>query len=379
MKIPFVDLKRQYESIKKEIDSAIHSCLDNTSFIGGEQVALFEQKFAEYVGVKKCVACANGTDAIELALTALGIGQGDEVILPTHTWISTAGAVKSVGAEPVLVDTTNYYTIDPHKIEAAITIRTKAIIPVHLYGLPSPMEHVMKIAKKHNLYVIEDCAQAHGASFQGKKVGTFGDFATFSFFPGKNLGAYGDAGAVVSNNTDLAEVAKTVSVHGQKVKHNHIMWGRNSRMDTIQAAILNVKLDYIEKWTKMRSENASVYNHLLKNTNIPLPLAPSDDYNHVYHLYVIEVNNRKAIQESLNEKGIDTSIHYPSMLHNMSMFEYKKNDFPISQSYESKILSLPMFAELTNKEIKYIVDSLVAIDLVIFTKKKVYSIYKKCY
>ena len=362
MKIPFVDLKRQYESIKKEIDSAIHSCLDNTSFIGGEQVALFEQKFAEYVGVKKCVACANGTDAIELALTALGIGQGDEVILPTHTWISTAGAVKSVGAEPVLVDTTNYYTIDPHKIEAAITIRTKAIIPVHLYGLPSPMEHVMKIAKKHNLYVIEDCAQAHGASFQGKKVGTFGDFATFSFFPGKNLGAYGDAGAVVSNNTDLAEVAKTVSVHGQKVKHNHIMWGRNSRMDTIQAAILNVKLDYIEKWTKMRSENASVYNHLLKNTNIPLPLAPSDDYNHVYHLYVIEVNNRKAIQESLNEKGIDTSIHYPSMLHNMSMFEYKKNDFPISQSYESKILSLPMFAELTNKEIKYIVDSLVAID-----------------
>src|SRR5438874_10010181 len=264
MQIPLVDLKAQYATIKNEVDQAIANVLADTAFISGKYAKIFEQEFAPYAGLQHCIGCGNGTDALELALAALGIGPGDEVLVPAFTWVSSAFCVSQLGAKPVFVDMLpTLYTIDPSKIEAKITSRTKAIIPVHLYGLPAEMDEIMAIARKHKLHVIEDCAQAHGATYKGRKVGTFGDIACFSFYPGKNLGAYGDAGCLCTNNEDLATKARKIANYGGLTRHEHEFAGRNSRLDGIQAAILTVKLKYIDRWNQARQRHAKAYTDAL--------------------------------------------------------------------------------------------------------------------
>jgi len=353
MSIPFVDLKAQYLSIKPEIDAAIQSVLDQTTFIGGNEVAQFESEFAAYAGATLCIACANGTDAIEMALKALGIGAGDEVIVPALTWISTAGAVNNVGAEPVFVDVlSGERTLDPRLIEQKITSKTKAIIPVHLYGLPARMPEIMAIARKHNLRVIEDCAQAHGAAIDGKLVGTFGDVATFSFYPGKNLGAYGDAGAVITNDAALAERIKRLANHGQLQKHDHKIIGRNSRLDTLQGAILRVKLRHLERWTEQRIVVAKQYEDQLKHGGKPHVPA---GYRHVYHLYVIETPEREALMQQLKAQDIGCAIHYPVPLPFVEAYRHKGHkagDFPVAEKLCREILSLPMYAEMGDTAIE---------------------------
>tara|TARA_B110001452_G_scaffold203324_1_gene173345 strand:+ start:130 stop:1224 length:1095 start_codon:yes stop_codon:yes gene_type:complete len=360
--IPLVDLKKQYESIKSEIDKSIKDVLSNTSFIGGEIVTEFETNFKKYIGVNHCISCANGTDSIEILLKALDIGKGDEVIVPAVSWISTSEAVSTVGAKPVFVDINpDYYTIDLTKIEDKITNNTKAIIPVHLYGQPVDMVKLMAIAKKHNLKVIEDCAQAHGAEFNNKKIGSFGDCASFSFYPGKNLGAYGDAGAMLTNESKIAEKARMIANHGQKEKHNHIIEGRNSRMDGIHAAVLNVKLNYLNSWTSSRIEIAKNYNSLLSKSSISCPKKIKDG-KHVYHLFVIRSLQRDKLKKELAEKGISSAIHYPTALPFLECYKYlnhTKDDFPIANSYTEQILSLPMYPELNNQEIEFICNNII--------------------
>lgn len=359
MSIPFVDLKDQYESIKDEIDVAIASVIDETAFIGGEVIEDFEQDFANYVGVKHCIGVANGTDAIEIALKALGIGEGDEVIVPALTWISTAGAVNNVGAEPVFVDVLeDERTLNPELIEGKISNKTKAIIPVHLYGLPARMDQILAIAKKHNLKVLEDCAQAHGAEVDGKRVGTMGDISTFSFYPGKNLGAYGDAGAIVTNDNKLTETCRMLSNHGQLKKHDHQIIGRNSRLDTIQAAVLKAKLPHLESWTERRIKVAKWYDEKLEG--VTKPIIP-DGMRHVFHLYVIQSPNRDEMMAKLKEVNIGCAIHYPTPLPHLKSYSYqghKAGDFPIAEKLSSQILSIPMFAEMSEEEVDWVCEIL---------------------
>lgn len=359
MNVPFVDLKSQYHSIKQEIDGAIQNIMENTSFIGGPIVKEFEQSFSDYLGVQHCVSCANGTDAIEIALQALGIGKGDEVIVPAMSWISTAEAVNTVGATPVFVDVLpQKFTIDPNKIRNKITEKTKGIIPVHLYGKSAEMSEIMNIAKEFNLKVIEDCAQAHGAEFGGRKISTFGDIATFSFYPGKNLGAYGDAGSIVTNNSNLAEKCRMIANHGQLSKHNHQMTGRNSRLDTLQAAILKVKLKHIDGWTTQRIEKAKYYNKCLSDMNITLPIM--DDSKHVFHLYVINIERRDEIKVELKKRGVATQVHYPTALPLLPPYVSKEDttEYPIATALAKNGLSLPLFPELEKAEIEYVTEQL---------------------
>lgn len=361
MKIPFVDLKAQYLSLKDEIDAAIGKVVSETAFISGRYAASFEESFARYIGVKECVAVANGTDALEIALAATGVGAGDEVIVPANTFFATAEAVSNVGAKAVFVDCEpNFYNMDVEKIEEKITPRTKAIIPVHLYGLPAEMDAIMAIARKHGLKVIEDCAQSHGADYKGRRTGTFGDMATFSFYPGKNLGAYGDAGAIVMNNKEHADRARLIANHGQPAKYQHTLIGRNSRMDGIQAAVLSVKLPHLDTWLDARRSNAARYNELLADTGISLPLAPQHS-THTYHLYVIRVEDRDAVAAKLNEAGIDTGLHYPTALPFLEVYAdagYRPSDFPVAHSQMNELLSLPMYAELTDEMIEHVCEVL---------------------
>jgi dTDP-4-amino-4,6-dideoxygalactose transaminase len=357
MAVPFVDLRAQYLRIQSEIDQAISQVLESTQFIGGEKVKEFEQSFANFFGVKSCVGCANGTDAIEMALQALGIGKGDEVIVPALTWISTAEAVNNVGAEPVFVDILpGEYTINPELIEEKISKKTKAIIPVHLYGLPARMPRIMAIANAHGLTVIEDCAQAHGAKINGKMVGTFGEVATFSFYPGKNLGAYGDAGAVITQNGALAEHVRRISNHGQLTKHDHVVFGRNSRLDTLQAAIILAKLPHLTEWTKSRQQVAAWYADDLKRApNVP------EGFEHVYHLFVVEVDDRPTLIERLKKAEIGFGVHYPVALPFLQAYAYKKHtpsDFPMAHHVTQRIISLPMYAELTREQVKKVCDAM---------------------
>ena len=353
MNITFVDLQVQYQSIKDEIDKAIASVLENASFVGGSNLTSFEANFASHMGVAHCIGCANGTDAIEIALEALGIGKGDEVLVPAYTWVSTASAVSRVGATPIFVDVhPEFYTIDVTKIEAKITSRTKVILPVHFYGLPADMVAIMKIAKQHDLKVVEDCAQAHDATINDKKVGSFGDIATFSFYPGKNLGAYGDGGAIITNSKELEERSRIIARLGQQGKHNHILAGRNSRLDSLQAAILNVKLAHLANWTAKRKVVATWYLDLLKNAPVKLPTSPSS-FGHVYHLFVIQTDRRDELREYLASKGINTQIHYPKPLHQIGVFKEQAN-FPVSESMADKLLSLPMYAELNKVQVEYV-------------------------
>lgn len=355
--IPFADIKRQYQNHQQLIDAAVASVINDTAFIGGSNnpyVNSFEKNFAQYLGIKEVIGCANGTDSLEIILKAMGIGPGDEVIVPALSWISTSESVSAVGATPVFVDIDpHYYTINPFLIEAAITPSTKAIIPVHLYGLPADMNSIMQIANRHQLKVIEDCAQAHGATIDGRVAGTIGDAGSFSFYPGKNLGAYGDAGCIVTNNEQLALTCRMIANHGQQGKHNHLMEGRNSRLDGIHAAILDAKLPLLSEWTGKRKAIAEVYNQSMKDVkHVVLPSQP-DGYEHVYHLYVIRNKKRNELQQWLKQNGVETAVHYPVALPLMPCYQHRGftgDQFPVAAQCVNEILSLPMFPELTSDE-----------------------------
>jgi len=360
MQVPFVDLKAQYLSIKPAIDQAIEDILLTTSFVGGPMVKTFEQDFARYLGIDHCLGCGNGTDAIEIVLKAMGVGVGDEVIVPAMSWISTAEAVSSVGAKPIFVDIlAASYTLDPAQLEMKISAKTKAVMPVHLYGCLANMDQIMSIAKKNGLKVIEDAAQAIGSKTNGKMAGTIADVATFSFYPGKNLGAYGDAGAVVTNDSVLAEKCRMIANHGQKGKHNHEIEGRNSRLDTIQAAVLSVKLKHIENWTEARISHAKYYDELLKDLDVIRPQMPLNS-RHAFHVYAIQVEKRDVVKRKLAEAGIATQIHYPRSLPELLPYqrEWSSDDFPIAIQLGRKGLSLPMYPELKREQIECVVEHL---------------------
>jgi len=357
MKIPFVDLHAQYLSIKDEIDEAIAEVIAESAYIRGRQVDAFEQAWAKTLGVQRCVSCANGTDAIYMALRALGLRHGDEVITSAHSWISTSETITQAGGRVVFCDTDeDTFTIDPLDIERKITPATVGIIPVHLYGQPADMEVIMAIAKKHNLWVIEDCAQAHLAKYHGELVGTFGNVATFSFYPGKNLGAYGDAGCVVTNDDRLADWMATFARHGGK--GDHVMEGINSRMDGLQAAILNAKLPYLPAWTAARRDVAARYDALLGDVGDVITPKAVRGRDHVYHLYVVRTENRDALRKHLSEAGISTVLNYPKALPFYPAYSYLGHvpkDFPVSCFNQSRILSLPIYPEMGTEMIDYVV------------------------
>ena len=360
--ITFVDLKAQYFSIKSEIDVAIRNVINETAFIKGKYVQQFETEYAKAHGLKHCISCANGTDAIYVTLKCLGIGPGDEVITVANTWISTAEAISQTGARPVFVDIhTDYYTIDVTKIEEKITSNTKAIIPVHLFGQPANMDVILDVCEQYSLLLVEDCAQAHFAEWKGKKVGKFGIAGTFSFYPGKNLGAYGDAGAIITDDDKFAIKARKFSNHGAIKKHHHDFEGINSRLDGLQAAILSVKLIHIKDWNKKRFDIALHYNELLGDIEgVTIPQIQQDAM-HVFHLYVIRVEKREELRKFFNKKGISSGIHYPNPLPYLKAYEYlnyKPADFPIAYNYKDKILSLPIYPELDYPKVKYITSTI---------------------
>jgi dTDP-4-amino-4,6-dideoxygalactose transaminase len=349
--VPFADLQLQYQNIKAEIDQAIALVIRESSFIRGPHVDRFEREFADAVQVKHCVSCANGTDAIWLALKALKVKPGDEVITTAHSWISTSAMITHAGANVVFCDTDGVtFTIDPSAIEAAITPRTVGIIPVHLFGQPADMDAIMAIASKQKLWVIEDCAQAHLAKYKDRPVGSFGEAATYSFYPGKNLGAMGDAGAVVTNDPALAEHMTMLARHGGLVKHQHRIEGVNSRLDGMQAAILLTKLPHLEAWTVARQEAAKVYDAgLNKIEDVAVPIvAPSR--SHVYHLYTIRHPRRDALANHLGANGVQTAINYPTALPFLAAYRrygHRPEQFPNAYADQGRILSLPIFAEIT--------------------------------
>ncbi|MFN0730054.1 MULTISPECIES: DegT/DnrJ/EryC1/StrS family aminotransferase [Flavobacteriaceae] len=367
MEIPFVNLGLQYESIKSEIDNEIHNVLDETAFIGGERIIEFEKNFANAIGVKHCIGVANGTDAIVIALKMMGISEGDEVIVPANSFIATAEAVTAVGGTVIFVD--NYfdtYNIDCEKLETTITSKTKAVIAVHLYGQPADMDKLTKITKKHNLFLIEDSAQGHLAEYKTssgelKKVGTFGDCATFSFYPGKNLGAYGDAGAITTNNDELARKMRMYANHGRISKYEHEFEGINSRIDGLQAGILNVKLKYLGEWTNKRREIAGYYLDRLSSIDkVTLPVVDLK-CNPVWHLFVIRVDDRDGLKEFLESKGISVGVHYPISLPNQPAYRNSNIEvanFTVSNDQQNKLLSLPIFPELTKDKLEYICDEI---------------------
>ncbi len=359
MKVPFVDLHGQYLGIKAEIDSAIAEVIAQSAFIRGRHVDAFEQAWAETLKVKHCISCANGTDALYIAMRGLGLKTGDEVITTAHSWIATSETITQAGGRVVFCDTQqDTFNIDPRLIEARITKATVGIIPVHLCGQPADMDEIMAIAKKHNLWVIEDCAQAHLATYKGRLVGTFGNAATFSFYPGKNLGAYGDAGCVVTNDDALADWTATFARHGGKGEH--VMEGINSRMDGLQAAILNVKLPHLPAWTTARRRVAARYNELLSGIDGLATPKVGGDRSHVYHLYIVTTDKRDSLKKALADSEITTSLNYPKALPFYPAYAYlghKPADFPAAYRNQSRILSLPIFPEMTDEMIEYVVDN----------------------
>jgi dTDP-4-amino-4,6-dideoxygalactose transaminase len=369
MQVPFLDLKIQYKSIKEEVGIEIQKVLDNTAYILGKPVSEFENNFAEAHNVKHCVGTSSGTDGNHLILWALGIKPGDEVIIPANTFIATAWGITLCGAKPVLVDChPDNYNLDPEKVEAAITPKTKAIVAVHLYGQPAEMNKLQEIADKHNILLVEDAAQAHLAEYNGKKVGGLSTASSFSFYPGKNLGAYGEAGAVLTNDEELLRTIKMMREHGQSKKYYHDTFGHNYRMEGIQGAVLGVKLKYLDKWTDGRRRAASKYREFLDDIseiNLPVEMA---NVKHVYHLFVIQMNGsddakrqerRDALQQFLGENGVSSGLHYAIPLHEQKCFEYlgyKKGDFPVTEQLAESGISLPMYPELTDVQISYVSD-----------------------
>jgi len=358
MNVPFVDLKAQYASIKDEVHGAIDNIVQNTAFILGKEVAQFEEEFADFCQAKYAVAVNSGTSALHLALLAAGVQAGDEVITVPNTFIATIEAILYTNAKPVFVDITpDTYLMDPAKVEAAITDKTKAILPVHLYGQPVDMDPIMEIAKKHNLVVIEDACQAHGAEYKNKRTGGIGHLGCFSFYPGKNLGAYGEGGMIVTDDKELYDEMNMLRDHGSESKYYHKRVGYNYRLTGFQGAILRVKLKYLDQWNENRRKNAKTYSELLANLNVTTPVE-SENVKHVYHLYVIRTEDREKLQAHLKEKGVASGLHYPIPVHLQEGYKflgYGEGDFPITEQYASEILSLPMYAELNQDQIENVV------------------------
>lgn len=363
MNIPLMDLSGSYEDIYEEVSNKIKYCIDNTSFIGGIEVQNFEKEFASYCDSKYAISCGNGTDALILALKSLGIGKGDTVVTVPNTFIATTEAITSVGASIKFVDINEKtFTMDPQKLEILIKKNSnddniKAIIPVHLYGQMADMDPIKEIADKYNLKIIEDSAQAHGATYKDKNPGYYGNIATFSFYPGKNLGAFGDAGGVITNDEKISNNLRMLANHGRVEKYEHSIEGYNSRLDTIQAAVLRVKLKYLDKWTNLRKQKVDIYNDFLSGLeSIETPVERNNS-KHVYHVYVIRVKNRDMIRKKLKEKGISTGIHYPIPLHMQKAYNYlnyKEGDFPITEKTSQEILSLPLWPEISYEQIERI-------------------------
>jgi len=365
MNIPLVDLKAQYNSIKDEIDGVVSDVLSKSAFIGGSYVSTFETAFAGFCKTKHCVGVGNGTDALFIALKTLGIGCGDEVITAANSFIATSEAITLTGAKVVFADINPLtYNMDAERIEKKITAKTKAIVPIHLYGQPADMDPILDIARKDGLIIIEDAAQAHGAEYKGRRVGSIGDMACFSFYPGKNLGAYGDAGAIVTSNDELALKARMYANHGRISKYDHDVEGVNSRLDGLQAAILTVKLKYLDEWTEKRRTAAYRYNDLLKGSCMMTP-AELKDVRAVYHLYVVRVRKeiRRQLMDHLGGHGISTGIHYPIALPNLKAYTYlnhSEKDFPEATKSSQEIVSLPLYPELREEQIQYICETIAA-------------------
>jgi len=362
MQVPFLDLKAQYRSIKEEIDAAMQAVVDQTAFAGGPFVARFEEAFAAFCGCKYAVGTGSGTDALWMALIAAGVGPGDEVITVPDTFMATAEAISFCGAKPVFVDVVeSTCNMDPEKLEGAITARTKAIVPVHLFGQPADMDPILEIARRHGLLVIEDACQAHGAQYKGKMAGSIGDAGCFSFYPGKNLGAYGEAGAVVTNSEALAEKMRMFRDHGQAQKYQHSMVGWNARMDGLQGAVLSVKLNHLEDWNNARRQNAQLYSELLQRVkSIVLP-TEADYARHVYHIYAVRTPKRDSLMACLAEKGISCGIHYPIPVHLQKAYEdlgLGEGSFPVVERCATEFVSLPMFPELTAEQISFVADEI---------------------
>jgi dTDP-4-amino-4,6-dideoxygalactose transaminase len=358
--VPFVDLKAQYQTIRDEVRAEVDNVFESTQFILGDAVEKFERDFAGYLGVKHVIGVGSGLDALRIALEAAGVGAGDEVIIPANTFIATALAVSATGAKPVLVDCReDTYQIDPALIEPAITPRTKVIMPVHLYGQAADIKAIVEIARNHRLEVIEDAAQAHGTRFMGQRCGTFGLAGCFSFYPGKNLGAYGDGGAVVTNDDDFAKRVHSLRNYGQKQKYVHVEKGTNSRLDTVQAAILNVKLRHLDDWNAARRAHAALYSDSLSEDFIVPALDPRSE--HIFHLYVVRTRNRDELQTHLNSRGIQTGIHYPIPIHLQEAYRdlgLGKGSFPVTEKLADEIISLPMFPELSQHQIEFVLEAL---------------------
>lgn len=359
MKVPFVSFVPMERELDEELRTAFERVYTRSWYIEGIEDQNFEKYFAEYCNVEYCVGVGNGLDALILALKALGIGEGDEVIVPSNTYIATALAVTYVGAKPVLVEPyIETFNINPFLIENAITEKTKAIMPVHLYGQPCDMDQIMEIAQKYNLYVIEDCAQAHGAIYKGKIVGSFGDVAGFSFYPGKNLGALGDAGAVVTNNKKIADMVRALGNYGSDYKYHHIYKGNNSRLDEIQAAFLNAKLPYLEKVNIERRKIAEKYLAGIKNSEVVLPYIP-ENVVPVWHIFGIRSKRRKELEQYLNERGIVTNKHYPIPIHLQECYKdlgFREGDYPIAEEISATELSIPMYYGMSDDEIQYVIN-----------------------
>jgi dTDP-4-amino-4,6-dideoxygalactose transaminase len=357
----FVDLVAQYRAIAAEINEAMSKVIREADFILGREVRLFEEEFAHFCEVRYAVALDSGTSALELALRAYDIGPGDEVITVANSFIASALAISHTRATPVLVDADpRTYTIDVSAIAKAITRRTKAIVPVHLYGHPADMDPIGKLAEQHKLVVIEDACQAHGTRYKGRRAGSLGHAAAFSFYPGKNLGAYGDGGMVVTNDRDLAQRLEMLRNYGQKRKYEHLIQGYNRRLDTLQAAVLRVKLKYLEEWNAARRRHAEMYARLLEGSRSVTP-READYAESVWHLYVIRVDERDALKEHLESRNISAGIHYPIPIHLQPAYQhlgYKKGDFPVAEEYAERILSLPMFAELTSNSIDWVAETI---------------------
>jgi len=370
MNVPFLDLKVQYKQIKHEVLPMVIEAMTNGAFIGGPQVLGFEKEFAEFCESKYCAGLNSGTDALRFALMAVGVGPGDEVITVPNTFIATTEAISQVGATPVFIDIDERtYNMDPQKLEdflkkrikpqaSSLKLTPKAVIPVHLYGQPTDMDSILDIAQTHSIIVVEDACQAHGALYKDRKVGSFGSVGCFSFYPGKNLGAYGEGGAIVTQDEEMANKIRMIRDHGQAKKYFHDMEGYNGRLDAIQAGVLRIKLRRLSNWNQSRRENAAYYNELLsKIDGITLPVE-ADFAHSVYHLYVILVDDREGLQQFLSDKGIGTGLHYPLPLHLQKAYAhlgYEDGSFPVTESVAKRLISLPMFPELTREQIEYVV------------------------
>ena len=362
--VPYFDLKGQYAELRDEIRDALDRVCQNASFILGEEVERFERAFADYCGVKHCVALNSGTSALHLALLAAGIGPGDEVITTSNTFIATAEAIHYTGAKPVLVDidpaTAN---ISAEEIEKAITKQTRAIIPVHLYGRPADLDKISKIAARHRLLIIEDACQAHGAKFNGKRVGGFGYAAAFSFYPGKNLGAYGEGGALTTNDEEVANLARSLRSHGESTRYFHKYIGYNYRMDGFQGAVLNIKMKHLDDWTAKRQARASLYRELLSGANVEIP-QDSPEGECVYHLFVVFAENRNRVREELQKRGVQTAIHYPQPIHLQEAFAdlgLRPGSLPHTERASERVLSMPLFPEMSEDHVRYAAASLIEV------------------